>query len=380
MVTRRSVLLGLGGVTAIAIGGGAAFAFTRTPTRALTPWQEPGTAADPRVRALEWAVLAPNPHNRQPWLVELVGEDQALVYCDLDRRLPMTDPFDRQITIGLGAFVELYSLGAQHDGFAVELLPFPEGAPASDARLDARPVAQLTLAERPMGFDPLFAEVLKRRTTKEPFTDRPVREPTIAGLGRATHHTTFAGTLEPAHVDRLKDLAWQGWLVEARTPRTWQESVDLIRIGRVEIEANPDGVDLGGPMFEALALAGLLTRETISEPGTMAYTTGLESYRDMMSSSRGFVWLTTPENSRAEQLAAGRDWLRVNLAATAVGLAVHPLSQALQEYEEMATLREAVHDALGATAPRTVQMLARVGYGPQVPPSPRWPARSRLIG
>jgi hypothetical protein len=67
----------------------------------------------------------------------------------------------------------------------------------------------------------------------------------------------------------------------------------------------------------------------------------------------------------------------VNLAATAAGIAFQPLSQALQEYPEMAPLYRDLHARL-APAGGTVQMLARIGYGPEVAPSPRWPLRQHL--
>ncbi|MDP1534258.1 MAG: twin-arginine translocation pathway signal protein, partial [Rubrivivax sp.] len=54
------------------------------------------------------------------------------------------------------------------------------------------------------------------------------------------------------------------------------------------------------------------------------------------------------------------------------GLSMHPLSQALQEYPEQAPHFTAIHQALGATgAQQTVQMWARLGYGPAATPSPR---------
>ncbi|MDP6702801.1 MAG: twin-arginine translocation pathway signal protein, partial [Candidatus Latescibacteria bacterium] len=100
---RRS-LLKLGGATALVLTAGAgAFLMTRTPSRALAPWQAAGTGySDPRLQALSYAILAPNPHNRQPWLVDLREHDELTLYSDPDRVLPETDPFQRQIVIGLG--------------------------------------------------------------------------------------------------------------------------------------------------------------------------------------------------------------------------------------------------------------------------------------
>ena len=100
--TRRNVIWTVGGASVALAGAGGVFAATRTPHRALAPWDDiAGTAADDvRLDAFRHAILAPNPHDRQPWQIKLAGKDEALIFCDLDRRLPETDPFDRQILIG----------------------------------------------------------------------------------------------------------------------------------------------------------------------------------------------------------------------------------------------------------------------------------------
>ena len=111
MSTRRNFLKILGGGTILAATGATAFGSTRTPHAALAPWQ-PQTYADPRKAALSYAVLAPNPHNRQPWLIELQGDDTVRIHRDTDRDLPETDPFHRQLYIGLGAFVGTHATTA----------------------------------------------------------------------------------------------------------------------------------------------------------------------------------------------------------------------------------------------------------------------------
>ena len=101
-------------------------------------------------------------------------------------------------------------------------------------------------------------------------------------------------------------------------------------------------------------------------------------YRALFEATPAFVWLTTAGNTRRTQLAAGAGWVRLNLATTAAGLALHPVSQSLQEYPEMAPLLHEVHDLLDAGPGERVQMLGRLGYGPTTPPSPRWPLESRI--
>ncbi|MEM1375917.1 MAG: hypothetical protein AAGG69_00870 [Pseudomonadota bacterium] len=74
-LSRRKFLGLVGGGVVVAAGAGAAtFINTRTPHAALAPWDQAGNYDDARLRALSYALLAPNPHNRQPWEAELVGK------------------------------------------------------------------------------------------------------------------------------------------------------------------------------------------------------------------------------------------------------------------------------------------------------------------
>lgn len=364
-LTRRKTLALIGGgVVLAATAAGGAFVSTRKPVRALAPWQMAGRYEDARLRALSWALLAPNPHNRQPWLAELRGADAVVIHRDRTRNLPATDPFDRQLTIGMGCFLELMVMAAAEEGFAVALTLFPEGedGPVAHARFAAGATA-----------DSLFAHALQRRSCKEPYEDRPVPDAAAAAL------SAYARILRDAEtVARLRALTWAALDVEFHMPATMQESVDLMRFGRAEIEADPDGIDLGGPFLEALMLAGVINRAAQADPSSTAFQTGVDIYSRMLAATPAYAVIATAGNAREDQIAAGRQWLRLNLAATQLGLAVQPVSQALQEFPEMAEHHAAAH-ALLARDGETLQMLGRLGYGPATGPSPRWPLETRLI-
>jgi len=343
------------------------------------PWAAAPAAAqhpDSRIRALAWAVLAPNPHNRQPWIVELpaAAPDTVVLCCELDRRLPVTDPFDRQITIGLGCFAELFRLAAAADGFATEVTPFPEGEPG--VRLDARPIARLRLVRGGVA-DPLFAHAAARRSVKRPFDmARPVPIESFRALAAvAGPGMRFGGTAEPSRVAAIRDLAWRAWQIEATTPAAHLESVNLMRVGREAVAAQPDGISIYGPGLDQAVAAGQITRDAML-PGRPGYAMMVERYRPMLEATPAYVWLATSGDTRTEALAAGRDWLRVNLAATGLGLSLHPVSQALQEFPEMAAPYAEAQTLLGEGG--KAQMLGRLGYGPATPPTPRWPVESRL--
>lgn len=377
-MNRRKFITLMGGGIVLAAGGAAGYAVTRQPEDALRPWANAGVSySDPRKKALSYAILAPNPHNRQPWLIDLSRPDQMVLFVDTDRLLPHTDPFNRQITIGLGCFLELLRMAAADDGFDVVFDLFPEGEDA--ARLDQRPVANATFIKDPaVKRDPLFAHVFERRSLKEPYDmTRPVASAALARI-EDTIPEGVGSTNDPVRVDELRKLTHEAMRIEVETPHTFKESVDLFRIGHAEIEANPDGIDFSGPLFEGMHLTGLFTREQTLDTSSSAYAQGMDAVLESADTAMAHIWLVTPGNTRIDQIHAGRDWLRINLATTAEGLGTQPMSQALQEYSEMAGLYEKTH-AMLAPEGGTVQMLARLGYAAPVPPSPRWPLDAKII-
>jgi hypothetical protein len=376
-LSRRRTLALIGGGVILAATASLGTIASRQPRSALLPWGQAGQGEDARHRALSWALLAPNPHNRQPWLVDLREAGVVTLYVDTAKLLPETDPYSRQITIGLGCFLELMRMAAAEDGHRVTVTAFPEGH--DDRTLDARPVARAVFTADPAVVpDPLFAHVLQRRSNKEPYdTTRPLPADTLDRLAVATA-SRFGGTIELQEVADWRAFTHEALRIEIGTPRTYKESVDLFRIGRAEVDANPDGIDFIGPLFEVLSATGLMTREGLLDTTSQGYKAGLEAVYANTDSAMGHVWLVTEGNSRPDQIATGADWLRVNLAATAAGVAFQPLSQALQEYPEMAGPCREIHARLAPTG-GTVQMLARVGYGPAVDPSPRWPLEAKIL-
>lgn len=373
MARRRQVILAIGGAL-VAGGAFGAWRVTRQPKSARVPWTTLGEpVADPRLDAFRHAILAPNPHNRQPWLIRLEGADSAVLTCDLAKRLPQTDPFDRQIVIGFGTFIELAVIAASKRGFRVEVEPFPEGEP--QPRLDARPVARLRFVSDPALLPhPLAPAIVLRRTNRQVY--QPLPTGMLARL--ATPGVTMSE--DPGQMSALRALAVAAFTREMETPHAHLESVGLMRIGAAEIDARPDGLALSGPMIEGSALLGMTTRETLADPTSSAFRIGLEDQQRICGSIPAAMWIVTDDNSRTSQIEAGRSYMQATLSAAAHGVAVHPISQALQEYPEMAPQFATAHRLLTTAPGQRVQMLARLGMAEQVAPAARYPLDTHLQG
>lgn len=371
MPDRRTILqaLALGSLAAAP----AVSAANRPSSDPAAAWRNPGMGQkDPRLFCLAHAILAPNPHNRQPWLVKLEGEDSIILYFDTTRRLPATDPYDRQLTIGCGAFLEILSIAASEIGYEAEVRLFPDGEPQPN--LDDRPVARIKLIKGGSK-DPLYSFITQRRSNKEAYDARkPVSAATLAALIEPSSPSklTMGGARSgEAACEALRQLTIQAYRREVETPVALKESIDLMRIGKAEIAEYRDGIDLDFPGIGAMQALGILTREKMMTPGTKAYQQGLELYDPLAKSAAGYVWMITRSKDRFAEIEAGRAYARLNLKATALGVAIHPMSQALQEYAEMSNLKVEVEKVVELASDSCLQMLVRIGYGGKIPPSPR---------
>ena len=370
-LSRKAFLRVLGG--GIVVAAGAAVAVPRLdamPAAAVEGWGGPGAEeTDPRRRALAWALLAPNPHNLQAWAVDLSRPDTIVLHVDGRRLLPQTDPFSRQILIGHGCFLEILALAAAAEGYRADVTLFPDGAWALD-----RPVARIFFTRQPgLVVDPLFAEVPRRRTVKGRFEARALEPAHKAALlaGHADPALPLVIADEAARVEALRALAVAGSEMEMNTPRTHKESIDVARIGSAEIAAHRDGISLKGPMIWALRQAGQMTPDKAMTPGTLAWNGGRDYVLAGYASARAFGWIASADNTRPTQIATGRAYVRLQLAATALGVALQPHSQTLQEYPEMADLRAAMQRQTGTPDGATLQMFFRLGYAGDPGPSPR---------
>ncbi|MEJ7686372.1 MAG: twin-arginine translocation pathway signal protein [Variovorax sp.] len=343
MVNRRSFVRLIGGGVVLCVGAAAVGAYSLAsdyPAAAVEIWNGPGAETDARKRAVAYAVTAPNPHNRQPWLVDLREPDAITLYCDRERLLPETDPFGRQILIGHGAFLELMSMALAQQGVRSELTLWPAGELAPQlSDWSALPVARMRLLPGGQA-DPLFAAVLQRHTPKLPFdTARPVASPVLARLLSqpiGSDAVRAGGTIEPGRVADLRALCWEAAKVELTTPRTVMESVRLMRVGPDEILAHRDGLTINTRMARIAASLGQFDRSAPPAPDSPAHKQAMQMFDGYCSTAMGFLWLSTAGNSRSDQIAAGRAYVRQQLLATQLGIGVQPMSQALQEFVEMA--------------------------------------------
>jgi nitroreductase len=378
------------------VGGGAVLASAAAlgacseafPPEAVAAWQGPRddeAQVDLRRWALGYAILAPNSHNRQPWLADLREADAITLYVDRERLLPMTDPWFRQIVVSQGTFIESLVIALKERGMDPQVKLFPQGEFAPRA-LDDRPVARIawSASASTSTRDPLFAQLLRRHTAKVDYdTNRPVAPAVLDALRNllaGDAGVAFGSTVDTARMQPLRQLCVDAAQVEVLTPRTMLESLQLTRVGPGEIARHRDGIAINKPLLRLADAVGAFDRSSAPAEGSSAFKQTMAFYEGHAASAMGFVWLSTASAQhaaagtlRSAEVRAGRAYMRLQLKATELGLQMHPLSQAPQEFAEMKPHYDRLHELLlgRAASVETVQMFCRIGYCAEQQHTPR---------
>ena len=375
MNKRQFLRVAGGGVIAAATLSSLPGCSSALPPEAIAAWQPPAADMDIRRWALSHALLAPHAHNLQSWLVDLDTPDTIVLRMDLRRLLPDTDPWSRQLVISQGTFLELLDLAAKEKGYRADITLFPEGE--FDAKApDGRPTASIRLVkDAAVKADPLFAQIFHRHTHRGMYESRIPDAPARLALADSVKGLPVKFglvTADEPSMQQHRQIAMDAWRIEMETPRTLLESYKVLRVGPKEIAQHRDGLTINTPMVRGLVALGLFDRSKPSEPDSYAIKGQISEFNEKMATTPACVWLITSDNSRTTQMLCGRAYVRLQLAATVLGLRMHPLSQALQEYPEQAQNYKAIHQLLGGKdGAATVQMWTRLGYAPEVGPSPR---------
>ncbi|MFF9868899.1 Acg family FMN-binding oxidoreductase [Streptomyces sp. NPDC013953] len=306
------------------------------------------------------AVLAPSMHNAQPWRFRWTPDTGTLLLrMDPARSMPHSDPAGRGLHLGCGAALFNARVAAAHAGWEARVRLLPD-------RSDARVLAELTFV-RPVeeeAPDLLYPAISRRRTNREPFTDEPVPPELRDGLSGAARaegaHLSFPGAW---HLDSVLDLIGSAEAAEALAPAV-REEIARWTVGRGADESRPDGVPayaFGPRRYDGRAPVRDFTGPLGSGNRPDARASAV------FERSPCLAVLETHDDDPADWLIAGQAMERVLLQATLDGLATTLNSQALEWPELRWALRDPV--SYGGHP----QMVIRLGYGPEVPTTPRRP-------
>lgn len=333
---------------------------------------------DIRMKVLAYAILCPNPHNKQPWIIHLTGPSSFELYVDPDRLLPETDPVHRQIHIGQGTFLETLAIAAGGMGYKAVIDYFPQGM-YSNTELVNKPVAAINLVQEPgIKKDPLFDVLLTRHSNKREYGNYQLRDTEIDRLQKMHRQFSQYPLIihdSPKARTHLVEILTSAMQIEVGNRKRDMETIEMFRFNDDEVRQYRDGFSVAqaglSGITKFIAENIFLDREKVENDPADFGQQAVDMTHKVSQSTSTFGWLSTPQNTRLDQVKVGRDYCRLNLQTTMMGLAQHPMSQVLQEYQDMLTLQHKFKLIFDIPASETVQMLFRLGKADPVAHGPR---------
>ena len=306
------------------------------------------------------ATLAPSIYNTQPWRFR-AGRGRIDVLADPLRRLPAIDPEGREMHISLGAAVRNIEVLLIANGIRPQVRLLPDVMqPELVARVSADGEVTPSLQDVVM-----VSAVLRRRTARVPYEDRPLPRSLVDSL-------THAARAEDATLDVLDDDEVRGLLALVRTADSVLRDEPDYRceLARwtTDWPGRRDGVlpeSFGPPSRD-----GALPMRDFG-----AYQPWLHRDPEQFEAHPAIAVLSTSGDTREHWLRAGLALERVLLEATVAGVSASFFTQAL----EVAHLRRLYDERRPQTSS---QMIFRLGYARRpggASPSPQRPVAEVLV-
>jgi nitroreductase len=282
-----------------------------------TPWQikehdfpRDGDSVEKLKFLLRYAILAPSSHNTQPWKFS-VGEDKIQVFIDRTRWLKVADPDQRELYISVGCALENLLIAAEHFRYGHQVAYLPE--PANEALV-------ATVKFKPQGQPPpfrdsaLFNAIATRHTNRKVYEERPIPQGDLQHLQNyCVEEGIWLHMTDDIEIKRKVDeLIVRGDAIQFSDPAFREEL----------------GYWLGQGVFGASWLIAKMEQLAVTYMNIGKGQAKKDS--EVLMSAPVLADISSRVNDRESQVKVGQVFERVCLAATMLGIRVHPMSQILE--------------------------------------------------
>lgn len=302
------------------------------------------------------ASLAPSGHNTQPWFVQYLAPFQWIIGNDRSKWLPAVDPNQRETILSIGAFAQNLEYAAGSFGYACDwnlLAATNQDEQVMEVKLVKKDAVNY--------FD--IAKIKKRRTIRSNFLSDALRKEDlkyIAGSEGEFIHYLPVGSKENEYLNEQT--------VEANRLQTYRDAAqtelaDWIRFSSRDAAKYRDGLTTAG--MEITGISGFVVRNFYGKDDVMKTDfreTSLDKVKKEVSESAGWILITSKDNSVETLLETGRRMQRLFLKVREKSIAIHPMTQILEEI----VTRETLNQSIGIG--ENIQFILRTGYLKNYPP------------
>jgi hypothetical protein len=296
------------------------------------------------------ASLAPSGHNTQPWFVHYLEPYHWIIGNDKSKWLPAVDPIQRETILSIGAFIQNLEYAAASFGYACDWTLL--AATNQDER-----VMEVKLAREK--FKNIFdiAKIKSRRTVRSGFLSDELKKEDL----------NYLVDSEPEFIHYLPGASKEGQFINEQTIEAnrlqayrnpaQRELANWIRFSSQNAEKYRDGLTTASMEIEGIS--GWILRNFYDKENVMKNDfreQSIDKIKTEVSESAGWILITSKGDSVATLLEAGRRMQRLFLKVRERSIAIHPMTQILEEV----STRQQLNRSIGIG--EHIQFILRTGY------------------
>ena len=324
---------------------------------------------------LATAILAPSPHNVQPWAVRIADRKTAVLFVDLQRALPKEDVTGSFLISAMGTFLETLAIAASNAQLRLEyellcdLTTLPSRICVADELL---PFAQLRLASADATKAEYTKEDVERRATaRMAYEIAAVPETDLRRVGdvASAHGLRFGFTQDEATIRVMLGVNVDALFYDLNDPKYHDEIAMWFRCGVREERAHQDGLSSRCMCMSPMELSIAKRSPAVLRVPLVRDIAGLYYRRTLATPCVG--WLSGDFWEPEAALRCGHALMRCWLTITQLGLSLHPLGN-------LVTNRDAAARIASLTGAKDIWFIFKLGYARNVPKSLRRPVAAFL--
>ncbi len=302
------------------------------------------------------ASLAPSGHNTQPWLVEYLEPYHWIIGNDKSKWLPAVDPTQRETVLSIGAFIQNLEYAAGALGFACQKTLL------ATTNQDER-VMEVKLSKVVAKNDFDISKIKTRRTLRSHFLSEALKKEDLEYLVNAETEYIHYLPATSKEGQFINEQTIEANRLQAYRDPAQQELADWIRFSSKEADKYRDGLTTAS--MEIAGIPGWVVRNFYGKDQVMKNDFREQSIGEVktqVSESAGWILITSKDETAATLIDTGRRMQRLFLKVREKGVAIHPMTQILEEFSTKQTL----HQSIGIN--ENIQFILRAGYVKNYPP------------
>jgi hypothetical protein len=279
---------------------------------------------DQSVAILYYASMAPSKNNAQPWFIKKISRFEWIIGADPGRRLPAVDPQNRELFLAIGAFTENLSLAAEAFGYTVQVEVLASNPTDEE-------ILKIILKKENASNYPL-TRITSRRTIRDGLKSVEIKNADIQKITKSLWGGFSYFSPSSEHGKCLAEWAIESFRDQTNRDDAQKELAKWIRFNKKEVRTHRDGLILES--LEVTGYSSWYVRKFMGPKDVVKKEyrqRGIDSVAKMARQGGGWMVVTSRGEQVGNLIEAGRNFEKLLLLARDYKIAIHPMTQMLEE-------------------------------------------------